>query len=110
MHGTVSLRLTDSPARGDIARHAVIVLAVRVGLPPVAAERAGTAVAAAVRACPGGEVTITATLDGASALVAIAGGDDAWRTESAAALAAFHATVNGSCLTLRLLRTPLRAV
>jgi len=110
MHGTVSLRLTDSPARGEIARHAVIVLAVRVGLPPVAADRVGTAVAAAVRACPGGEVTITATLDGESALVAITGGDDAWRTESAAALGAFRATVKGSHLTLRLRRTPLRAV
>ena len=110
MHGTVSLRLTDSPARGEIARHAVIVLAVRVGLPPVAADRAGTAIAAAVRACPGGDVTITATLDGESARLSIAGGDDAWRTESAAALEAFQATVRGSCLTLSLTRTPLRAV
>jgi len=67
-------------------------------------------VAAAVRDCPGGEVTITATLDGGSALVAITGGDDAWRTESAAALGAFRATVKGSHLTLRLRRTPLRAV
>ena len=95
MHGTVSLRLTDSPARGEIARHAVIVLAVRVGLPPVAADRAGAAVAAAVRACPRGDITITATLDGESALVAISGGDDAWRAESAAALEAFRGTVEG---------------
>jgi hypothetical protein len=88
----------------------VIVLAVRVGLPPVAADRAGTAVAAAVSACPGGVVTITATLDGESALVAITGGDDAWRTESAAALGGFRPAVEGSRLTVRLRRTPLRAV
>ena len=110
MHGTVSLRLTDSPARGEIARHAVIVLAVRVGMPPVAADRAGTAVGAAVRACPAGLVTMTATLDGASVLVVVEGGDEAWCAESAAALGAFGALAEADRLSLTLRRTPLRPV
>ncbi len=110
MHGTVSLRLTDSPARGEIARHAVIVLAVRVGIPPVAADRAGTAVGAAVRACRGGVVTMTAAIDGESVDIAIEGGDDAWRSQSAVALGAFGALAQAGRLTLRLKRTPLRAL
>jgi hypothetical protein len=110
MHGTVSLRLTDSPARDEIARHAVIVLAVRVGMPPVAADRAGTAVGAAVRACRGAVVTMTAVIDAELVEIAIEGGDDAWRAESAVALGAFGALSQAGCLTLSLRRTPLRAV
>jgi hypothetical protein len=88
----------------------VIVLAVRVGMPPVAADRAGTAVGAAIRVCRAGLVTMTATLDGASVSVAVEGGDDAWCAESAAALGAFGALAEAGHLQLTLRRTPLRPV
>ena len=41
MNRTLTLRLMNTPGRAEIARQAVIALAVRVGMPPLAADRAG---------------------------------------------------------------------
>jgi hypothetical protein len=79
-------------------------------MPPVAADRAGTAVGAAIGACRAGLVTMTATLDGASVAVAVEGGDEKWCDESAAALGAFGALAEAGLLRLKLRRTPLRQV
>ena len=46
MEPTITLRLLNGPSRGEIARHATTALAVRAGLAPLAADRAGGAVAA----------------------------------------------------------------
>ncbi len=108
MHGTVSLRLTDTPARGEIARHAVTAVAVKAGLPPLAADRAGRAVAGIVTSCRDGDVTVTAALEGASAVLTISGGGDAWCRESVAALEALGATAEGGRVTVSLQRPPLR--
>jgi hypothetical protein len=110
MHGTVLLRLTDTPARGEIARHAVVAIAVKAGLLPPAADRAGIAVAGVVALCREGDVTVTAALDGGTAVVTIAGGGDAWCRESAVALEAFGAEADAGGVTLRLKRAPLHGL
>jgi hypothetical protein len=109
MERTLSLRLMNTPARGEIARHAVLAVAVKVGLPPVAADRAGTAVAGVVAACQD-DVTVTAALDGSAALLTIAGGGDRWCRDSVSALQALDARAEMGRVAFRLMRTPLRAV
>jgi hypothetical protein len=109
MERTLSLRLMNTPARGEIARHAVLAVAVMVGLPPVAADRAGTAVAGVVAACQD-DVTVTAALDGSAALLTIAGGGDRWCRESVSALQALDARAEMGRVVFRLMRTPLGAV
>ena len=109
MQRTLSLRLMNTPARGEIARHAVLAVAVKVGLPPVAADRAGTAVAGVVAASQD-DVTLTAALDGSAALLTIAGGGDGWCRESVSALQALGAREEMGRVVVRLVRTPLRAV
>ncbi len=75
MDRTITLRLPNTPARGDIARSAVVALAVKVGMAPLAADRAGAAVAGAVAAIAAGEVTIVATLGERATVVRVMGGD-----------------------------------
>lgn len=110
MDDTLTLRVTNTSARREIVRHGVIALAVRVGLPPLAASRVGTAVGEVAAASGADEVTVTAAIDGAAALLRIAGGDCAWCTAAAARLADFGATVCRGGVALRLERTPLRSV
>jgi hypothetical protein len=91
MERTITLKLPNTPARGAIARSAVIALAVRAGLAPLAADRAGASAAAAVTEIGTDEVTLVAALDGAAMVVRMRGDD-------------------GSERVLRLERTPLRPV
>jgi hypothetical protein len=91
MDRTITLRLPNTPARGEIARSAVLALAVKAGMPPLAADRAAGAVAGAVAAMEADEVMVVATVGEASTHVEVTGGD-------AAALA------------FTLERTPLRRV
>jgi hypothetical protein len=77
MDRTITLRLLNTPARGAIARSAIVVLAVKAGMPPLAADRAAAAVAGAVTAMETAEVRIVATLGERSTLVEVSGGEDA---------------------------------
>ena len=77
MDRTITLRLLNTPARGRIARSAVTALAVRAGMPPLAADRAAAAVAAAVTDMRADEVTIVATVGESSTVVEVTGGDAA---------------------------------
>ena len=109
MEPTITLRLLNGPSRGEIARHATTALAVRAGLAPLAADRAGGAVAAAVTAANADEVTLTASLDHAAAAVTVAA-PGAWAGDRAAALADIDATVSDDRVSFRFVRTPLRRV
>lgn len=110
MNRTLTLRLTNTPGRDEVARQAVIALAVRAGLPPLAADRAGAAVGAVVASCGQGDVSIEARMDGAGAAVVLIGGDDAWRREAADSLGSYAASADGDRVGLRLERTPLHPV
>jgi hypothetical protein len=109
MEPTITLRLLNGPSRGEIARHATTALAVRAGLPPLAADRAGGAVAAAVAAAGADEVTLTASLEPAAAEVTLTacGG---WADGGAEALASLDAAVTDDRVSFRFARTPLRRV
>ena len=109
MEPTITLRLLNGPSRGEIARHATTALAVRAGLAPLAADRAGAAVAAAVTTANADEVTLTASLDHAAAEVILAA-PGAWAGDRAAALADIDATVSDDRVSFRFARTPLRRV
>ncbi|HXD68645.1 MAG TPA: hypothetical protein VN615_02210 [Gaiellales bacterium] len=109
MEPTITLRLLTGPSRGEIARHATTALAVRAGLAPLAADRAGAAVAAAVASANAAEVTLTAALDPTAAEV-ILSASGAWAGERAAALADSGATVSADRVSFRFARTPLRRV
>jgi hypothetical protein len=91
MERTITLRLPNTPAREAIARSTVLWLAVRAGLAPLAADRAGASAAAAVAEVTGGEATLVAVPDGGGMMVRISAGDGFERV-------------------LRLERTPLRPV
>lgn len=73
MERTITLRLPNTPARGAIARSTVLALAVRAGLAPLAADRAGAAAAEAVAELGSGEVTLLADLDGLATVVRVSG-------------------------------------
>jgi hypothetical protein len=109
MEPTITLRLLNGPSRGEIARHATTALAVRAGLAPLAADRAGGAVAAAVTAANAEEVTLTASLDPAAAEVVLTA-SGAWAGERATALAYLDAAVSDDRVAFRFVRTPLRRV
>jgi hypothetical protein len=110
MEHTLTLRLTNTPARAEIARLAVVALAVRSGLPALAADRAGAAVASVVRVADADELAISAELNGSLASLTLTGGDETWCREAAAALSPLGATAHGDRLLIRLQRTPLRSV
>jgi hypothetical protein len=109
MEPTITLRLLNGPSRGEIARHATTALAVRAGLAPLAADRAGGAVAAAVTAANAEEVTLTASLDPAAAEVVLTA-SGAWAGDRATALAYLDAAVSDDRVAFRFVRTPLRRV
>jgi hypothetical protein len=75
MDRTITLRLLNTPARGEIARGTVLALAVRAGMPPLAADRSAGAVAAAVAAIESDVVLVVATVGEASTAVEVTGGD-----------------------------------
>jgi hypothetical protein len=110
MEHTLTLRLTNTPARAEIARQAVVALAVRAGLPPLAADRAGAAVGSVVADADAEELAISAELNGSLASLILTGGDEAWCRQAAAALLTVGATAHGDRLLIRLQRTPLRPV
>ncbi len=77
MDRTITLRLLNTPVRGEIARSTIVVLAVKAGMPPLAADRAAAAVAGAVTGMETDEVRIVATLGERSTRVEVFGGEDA---------------------------------
>lgn len=91
MERTITLRLPNTSAREAIARSTVLALAVRAGLAPLAADRAGASAAAAVSEIGAGEVTLVVVPDGAATLVRMTAD-------------------GGGVRVLRLERTPLRPV
>jgi hypothetical protein len=109
MEPTITLRLLNGASRGEIARHATTALAVRAGLPPLAADRAGGAVAVAVAAANADEITMTASLEPAAAEVVLTAAG-AWAGGPAAALAHLDAVVTDDRVCFRFARTPLRRV
>jgi hypothetical protein len=110
MERTLSLRLTNTPARPDVARHLVMALAVGTGMRPLSADRAGAAVARALAACTASDVKIDAVLRVRSVALTICAGDVGWNRTAAAALAHLNAGVRDGCVTLGLERTPLTSV
>jgi hypothetical protein len=109
MEPTITLRLLNGPSRGEIARHATTALVVRAGLPPLAADRAGGAVAAAVAAADADEVTLTASLEHTAAEVILTA-TRGWTGNGAEALSNLGATVSDDRVSFRFARTPLRRV
>jgi hypothetical protein len=109
MEPTITLRLLNGPSRGEIARHAITALAVRAGLPPLAADRAGGAVAVAVAAADAEEVVLTASLEPAAAEVVLTAAG-AWAGDHAEGLAHLDAAVTEDRVSFRFARTPLRRV
>jgi hypothetical protein len=109
MEPTITLRLLNGPSRAEIARHATTALAVRAGLPPLAADRAGGAVAVAVVAAHAEEVTLTASL-GPSAAEVILSAAGGWAGGHAEELAHLDAAVTDDRVSFRFARTPLRRV
>jgi hypothetical protein len=91
MDRTITLRLLNTAARGEIARSTVLALAVKAGMPPLAADRAAGAVAAAVAGSEADEILVVASVGESSTRVEVTGGG----TEK---------------LTFMLERTPLRRV
>lgn len=91
MERTITLKLPNTPAREAIARSTVLALAVRAGLAPLAADRAGASAAAAVAEIGTDEVVMVAVADGTATIVRMTGDD-------------------GSVRVLRLERAPLRPV
>jgi hypothetical protein len=110
MNRTLTLRLMNTPGRAEIVRQAVIALAVRVGMPPLAADRAGFNVAAVIEECDDEDVSILAEIGPSGAELTLIGGDDGWRREAVAALDAYGARTDADAVILRLARTPLRPV
>ena len=110
MNRTLTLRLMNTPGRAEIARQAVIALAVRAGMPPLAADRAGANVGSVIASCDGGDVAILAEISASGAELTLIGGDDGWRRDAAAALDAYGARAGDDGVALRLERTPLRPV
>lgn len=110
MEHTLTLRLTNTPARAEIARQVVVALAVRAGLPPLAADRAGAAVGSVVAEADADELAISAELNGSLASLTLTGADEEWCRKAAAALPTVGAAAHGDRLLIRLQRTPLRPV
>jgi hypothetical protein len=110
MDDTLTLTILNTPQRGQIAHHAVVALALRAGLPPLAADRAAAAVADVVQRSPAEAVRLTATLDESAVIVTLSGGDPAWCRDTAEQLADLGARADSGQVQLRLERTPLRAV
>ena len=110
MNRTLTLRLMNTPGRAEIARQAVIALAVRAGMPPLAADRAGSNVGSVVAACDGADLSILAEIGPSGAELTLIGGDAGWRREAVVALDAYGARTDADAVALRLARTPLRPV
>jgi hypothetical protein len=107
---TLALKLPDTPAREQIARHTVTALAIKAGLLPLAADRAATAIGSALAQVPADEVSVTAVLDGGAVVLTLAGGSERWRDHVLSRLEDWDATAVGGGVVVRLARAPLRAI
>jgi hypothetical protein len=110
MDRTLSLRLSNTPARPDVARHLVMALAVGAGMRPLSADRAGAAVGRTLASCAAPRVDIDAVLAARSVMLTICAGDADWSRNAADALAHLGAAVRDGCVTLGLERTPISSV
>jgi hypothetical protein len=110
MDRTLSLRLSNTPARPDVARHLVMALAVGAGMRPLSADRAGAAVGQTLASCAAARVEIDAVLAARSVMLTICTGDAAWGRRAADALAHLGAVVGDGCVTFGLERPPITGV
>ena len=110
MDHTLTLRLTNTPSRPEIARQAAVGVALRIGVPPLAADRAAAAIAQAVAHSSDPVLIVQATLSDGSALIVLTGVDAGWRSAAVSTLSALGATEDDDGDSLRLQRTPLHAV
>lgn len=109
MEPTARLEILDTDRGAAVARGLAAWAALACGLGPLAADRTGRAVQAAVAAA-GGPVTVTATVDQNAATVELyrPGG---WPSAAAALVGGVGAsTVSGDALRLRLAPPRLRSV
>jgi hypothetical protein len=104
MDRTLSLRLSNTPARPDVARRLVMALAVGAGMRPLSADRAGAAVGRALATCA------APRLEARSVVLTICAGDAGWSRQAADTLADLGAAVSDGCLTLGLERAPISGV
>jgi hypothetical protein len=107
---TLALKLPDTPAREQIARHTVTALAIKAGLPPLAADRAAVAVGSALARASADEISVSASLDKGFVVLTLAGGSRSWSSDVLARLEGWEAAVVDGDVVVRLSRTPLRAV
>jgi hypothetical protein len=110
MDRTLSLRLSNTPARPDVARHLVLALAVGAGMRPLSADRAGAAVGRALATCVAPRVDIVAVLEARSVVLTICADDAGWSRKAADTLADLGAAVSDGCVTLGLRRAPITGV
>jgi len=110
MEHTLTLRLTNTSARPEIARQFVAAVAVRGGLTPLAADRAAAQVGRALTGQDLEQIELTAAIEGDGARVDLRGGGHLWCDQLAAALAPLAASVHGATVELTLRRTPLRSM
>jgi hypothetical protein len=110
MQHTLTLRLTNTAARPEIARQFVAAVAVRAGLTALAADRAAAQVQQALTGQDIARVQLEAALDGKQATVVVSGGGQLWCDQLAAALAPLGAGARSGSVELTLRRTPLRPV
>jgi hypothetical protein len=107
---TLALKLPDTPAREQIARHTVAALAIKAGLPPLAADRAAVAVGSALALADSDHVLVSASLEKWLVVLTLAGGSQGWSADVLARLEGWEASVVNGDVVVRLARTPLRAV
>jgi hypothetical protein len=106
---TATLEILDPERGAAVARGVAAWAALTAGMGPLAADRAGRAVQAAVRAA-GGPVTVTAEIEHGAATLQLTrpGG---WPPEAASRIADLGAgAVCGDTLRLHIAPPPLRAV
>ena len=110
MQHTLTLRLTNTPSRPEVARQFVVAVAVRAGLSPLAADRAAARVEHALAEDELDTVELAAGLEESQVHLELSGGGAAWCAALAAALAPLGAAAGPDAVELTLQRTPLHSV
>ena len=107
---TVTVAVQDLPAGADVAGQVALALAVRSGLPPLAADRLRGAVERAVAAAGTGVTVGVEPFDGAVTVVVGGVGSSALEPVAAALRSAGDVVAEGDAVRLTALRPPLASV
>lgn len=110
MDHTLTLRLTNTPSRPEVARQFMVAVAVRAGLSPLAADRAAARFESVLAGQDLDMITLEAVVDGDQARIVLSGGGPLWCDQLAHALAPLGAAAGSGVVELTLRRTPLHAV